>query len=166
MAIIKIIPFPNPILRKKCKPVKHIDSNIKKLIRDMIDTMHAAPGVGLAAPQVGECLQIIVIDIGNGAFTLINPKIRSKSKALHTIEEGCLSIVGIAAMVERPSQITVDGLDKNGQKITIEADGFLATVLQHEIDHLSGIVFIDRVKDKSLIRETSKLQEEEKNELL
>jgi len=164
MALLKILTFPNPVLRKKCRSIKKVDAEIKKLIDDMIDTMHAAPGVGLAAPQVGKNIKLIVVDIGKGAFPVINPKIVKKNKALQTFEEGCLCLPGIVAPVERYSQITVKGLDRNGQPATIEAEAFLATVLQHEIDHLDGIVFIDRVKDKSLIREVSK--EENKKEFI
>ena len=129
----------------------------------MIETMHAAPGVGLAAPQIGENIRLIVIDIGQGAFALVNPKIVKKNKTLQTFEEGCLCLPGIVAPVERSSAVTVKGLDKNGHPITIEAEGFLATVIQHETDHLEGIVFIDKVKDKTLIREVSKKEEEGKN---
>ncbi|OGC16883.1 peptide deformylase, partial [candidate division WOR-1 bacterium RIFOXYA12_FULL_36_13] len=157
---------PNPILRKKCKSIKKVDSRIKRLIKDMIDTMHTAPGVGLAAPQIGENIKLIVVDIGQGAFALINPKIVKKNKILQTFEEGCLCLPGIVGPVERPSVITVKGLDKNGQSIIIDAEGFLSTVIQHEIDHLEGIVFIDKIKDKSLIKEVSKKQEEDKKEFI
>ncbi|OGC08335.1 peptide deformylase [candidate division WOR-1 bacterium RIFOXYD2_FULL_36_8] len=166
MALLKIITFPNPILRKKCKSIKKVDSRIKRLIKDMIDTMHTAPGVGLAAPQIGENIKLIVVDIGQGAFALINPKIVKKNKILQTFEEGCLCLPGIVGPVERPSVITVKGLDKNGQSIIIDAEGFLSTVIQHEIDHLEGIVFIDKIKDKSLIKEVSKKQEEDKKEFI
>lgn len=132
----------------------------------MIDTMHEAPGVGLAAPQIGQDIQLITVDIGEGAFALINPKIKKKNKVMQIFEEGCLCLPGIVAPVERFSEIIVEGIDKNGQKITIEASGFLATVLQHEIDHLNGVMFIDHVKDKSLIREVSKKEEVENQELL
>jgi len=166
MGILNIIRYPNPVLRKKCKAVNKVDAKIKKLINDMIETMHTAPGIGLAAPQVGHNIRLIVVDIGEGAFSMINPKIKKKNKLLQSFDEGCLCLPGIVGPVERPSQVTVEGLDKNGEPMTIEAVGFLATVLQHEIDHLDGIVFIDRVKDKSLIREVSRKEEEEKGELL
>jgi peptide deformylase len=164
--IREIVRYPNPGLRKKCRAVKKVGDNIRRLIDDMIETMHAAPGVGLAAPQVGEDLRVIVVDIGEGAFAVVNPKIKKKNRILQTFEEGCLCLPGIVGPVERPSIVTVEGLDRRGQKLIIEAEGFLATVLQHEIDHLEGIVFLDRVKDKSLIREVSKKEEEEKKELL
>lgn len=166
MGILKILTYPNPILRKKCKAVNKVDARIRKLIENMIETMHKAPGVGLAAPQIGENIQLIVIDIGEGAFAVINPKIKHKNKIMQVFEEGCLCLPGIVAPVDRPSEITVEGLDKNGQKLVFEAAGFLATVFQHEIDHLNGIVFVDRVADKSLIREVSLKEEEDKKELL
>lgn len=166
MSILKILKYPNPILKRKSKSIKNIDAKIKKLISDMIETMHKAPGVGLAAPQVGENIRLIVADTGDGPFSLVNPVLKHKNKILQTFEEGCLCLPGIVGPVERPSEVTVEGLDKNGKKVTIEAKGFLATVLQHEIDHLDGIVFIDKVKDKTKIREISRSEEEEKKELL
>jgi len=164
--ILNILKYPHPILRKKCKAIKRMDGEIRRLINDMIETMLAAPGVGLAAPQVGQSLRLIAVNIGEGAFAVVNPKIKKKNKHLQIFEEGCLCLPGLVGPVSRPSQITVEGLDQHGQKFTLEAEGFLATVLQHEIDHLDGIVFIDRVKDKSQIREVSKKEEEEKKELL
>lgn len=163
---MEILRYPNPFLRKKAKAVKKIDEKIRKLIKNMIETMHAAPGVGLAAPQIGESIRLFVVDTGEGPFAVINPKIKSKSKIMQTFEEGCLCLPGIVGPVSRPSKITVEGLDRLGKKITIEADGYLATILQHEIDHLDGIVFIDKVKDKTQIREVSKKFEEENKELL
>jgi len=164
--ILDIIRYPNPILRKKSKAVKKVDAKIRKLIDYMIETLHAAPGVGLAAPQIGESIRLIVVDIGEGAFALVNPKIKERNKTLQTFDEGCLCLPGIIGPVSRPSRIIVEGLDRNGEKMTIEAEGFFATVLQHEIDHLEGIVFLDRVTDKDKIRMVTKKEEEEKNELL
>ena len=164
--ILKIIRYPNPILRKKCKAVKKVDAKIRKLINDMIETLHSAPGVGLAAPQIGESIRLITVDIGEGAFAMVNPKIKEKNKVLQTFDEGCLCMPGIIGPVSRASKITVDGLDRHGEKMTIEAEGFLATVLQHEIDHLEGIIFLDRVTDKDQIRMVTKKEEEEKKELL
>ncbi|MFA4967650.1 MAG: peptide deformylase [Candidatus Margulisiibacteriota bacterium] len=164
--ILKIFPYPNPILRKKSFAVKKVDAKIKKLIKDMIETMHAAPGVGLAAPQVGENIRVIVVDIGEGAFGIVNPKIKKKNKETQIFDEGCLSLLGIAGPVKRPSKVTVEGLDKNGEKMTIEAEGFLATVIQHEIDHLDGKMFVDHIEDKSLIHEVPRKEEEEKKELI
>jgi peptide deformylase len=148
---LKIIKFPNPILRQKAKPVKKVTPGISKLIADMIETMHAAPGVGLAAPQVNKSLQVIVIDIGEGAIGLVNPQILERS-GQQVFTEGCLCLPGVEAPVERASFVKVAALNAQGEKGVIEAQGFLATVLQHEIDHLDGKVFIDRVNDPSLIK--------------
>ena len=168
--ILEILKYPDPLLAKKSKAVKRVDDNVKKLIKDMIETMQAAPGVGLAAPQVGELVRVITVNVSmvipeqqqgkweSEPFALINPKIKKKS-GQQVFEEGCLCLPGIVGPVKRASDITVEALDKNGNKVKIEATGFLATVIQHEIDHLEGIVFIDRIEDKSLIREISPKQE-------
>ena len=160
----KIVTFPNPILKKKAKAVKRFTSEIVRLIDDMIETMHKAPGVGLAAPQVGESIRVIVADIGKGAVALINPKILKKS-GKQTCAEGCLSLPGIEASVERAALVVVTGLDRSGKKITLETKELLATVIQHEIDHLDGLVFIDRVSDPSLIKHVSP-ESEKKEELI
>jgi peptide deformylase len=164
--ILEILRYPHPLLRKRCKAIKLVDDKTRRLIEDMIETLHAAPGVGLAAPQVGENIRLIVADIGEGAFAVINPRVIKKNKILQTYEEGCLCLPGLVGPVSRPSKITMEGLDHNGQKLIIEAEGFLATVLQHEIEHLDGIIFTDRVKDKSLLREVTRKEEEEKKEFL
>jgi len=160
----KIVTFPNPILKKKAKAVKRVTSEIVRLIDDMIETMHKAPGVGLAAPQVGESIRVIVADIGKGAVALINPKILKKS-GKQTCAEGCLSLPGIEASVERAALVVVTGLDRSGKKITLETKELLATVIQHEIDHLDGLVFIDRVGDPSQIKPVSP-ERERKEELI
>lgn len=162
--ILKIIKFPNPILRKKAKPVKKVTPEIVRLIDDMIETMHAAPGVGLAAPQVAKSLRLFVVDVGPGPIVLVNPKIIEKGGS-QTFTEGCLCFPGVEAPVERASHLKVSGLDRDGETITITTDGFLATVLQHETDHLDGIVFIDRVKSPTLIRYVQP-SKEKKQELL
>lgn len=164
--ILDILKYPHPVLRKKSKAVKKVEDEVRRLTADMIETMLAAPGVGLAAPQVGHNLRIITVNVGEGAFAMVNPKVTQKNKILQTFDEGCLCLPGLVGPVSRPSRITVEGLDQHGQKLILEAEGFLATVLQHEIDHLDGIVFTDRVKDKSNIREVSRKEEEEKKELL
>lgn len=154
----EIVKFPNPMLRKKAKAVKRVTPQILDLIDSMELTMRQAPGVGLAAPQLGESVRVIIADAGEGLHAIINPKILSKSNK-QTFLEGCLSLPGVEAPVERAETITVTGLNRCGQKIKIEAQGFLATILQHEIDHLDGFVFIDRVKDPSLIRYVPLIQE-------
>jgi peptide deformylase len=162
--IRKIVRFPNPILHKKAKAVKRITPQIVALIDDMIETMHAAPGVGLAAPQVGESIRVIVVDIGEGPIALVNPKILRKSGS-QTFTEGCLCLPGVEAPVERASKVVAKGLDRCGKEIKIEAEGLLATVFQHEIDHLDGFVFIDRVADPSLIKYVI-FEKEKKEELI
>jgi peptide deformylase len=162
--IRKILRFPNPILRKKAKAVKRVTPEIVKLIDDMIEAMQAAPGVGLAAPQIGELVRVIVANVGEGLLALVNPKIVAKS-GKQTFTEGCLSLPGVEAPVERASQVKVKGLDRSGKSVTVEASGLLATVLQHEIDHLDGYVFIDRVSDPSLIKHLP-FEQEKKEELI
>jgi peptide deformylase len=164
VSILEIIAYPNPILRKKSKAVAKVTPAIKRLAADMIETMQAAPGVGLAAPQVGQNIRLIVLDIGKGPRVVINPKITKKS-GRQTFTEGCLSLPGIEGVVERAAQITVKGLDKNGQPIEICAEGLLATVFQHEIDHLDGKVLLDRVADPSLIKYVPR-EKEPKEEML
>ena len=162
--ILKIVKFPDPILRKKAKAVRKITPEIAKLIKDMIATMHKAPGVGLAAPQVSRSIRVIVADIGEGPMALVNPKILKRA-GTQTLYEGCLCLPGVDAPVERSAQVKVKAMNVQGKTFEIEAEGLLATVLQHEIDHLDGIVFIDRVKDPSLIRHIA-LSQEKKEELL
>lgn len=156
--------FPHPILRKKAKAVKRVTPEIARLIDDMTETMQAAPGVGLAAPQVGESVRVIVADIGEGSIALVNPKLVEKSGS-QTFTEGCLCLPGVEAPVQRAAQVAVTGMDRSGKKVRIEAQGLLATVLQHEIDHLDGIVFIDRVSDPGLIRHVPP-EQEKKEELI
>ncbi|MFC1568478.1 peptide deformylase [Candidatus Margulisiibacteriota bacterium] len=162
--IRKILRFPNPILRKKSKAVKRVTPEIVKLIDDMIETMQAAPGVGLAAPQVSELFRVIVANAGEGPIALVNPRILEKS-GKQTFTEGCLCLPGVEAPVERAAYVKVKGLDRAGRSGTIEAEGLLATVLQHEIDHLDGYVFIDRVSDPSLIKHLP-FEQEKKEELI
>lgn len=161
MSKLKILLQGNPILKKKAKSVARVTPVIKKLIKDMEETMRAAPGVGLAAPQIGESLSIIVADIGKGLIALINPKIVKKSGRI-TFAEACLSVPGLEAPVDRYSKVCVKALDKSGKPMIIDAEDYLAVVFQHEIDHLDGILFIDRVKDKSLIKLREKVDPQEK----
>jgi len=151
MAILNILRYPNPILKKKAKAIKKIDSKIKKLIADMEETMRAEPGVGLAAPQVGESIRLFVADIGEGIIVMINPKI-VKRKGEQTFMEGCLCLPGLDAPVKRASYVKVKGMNLKGKIREVEAQGLLAQVFQHEIDHLDGKVFIDRVEDPTQIR--------------
>ena len=151
MAVLTILTQGNPVLKKRSKAVGKILPELKKLIDNMEDTMRAAPGVGLAAPQVGVLQRVIVVDIGEGLISLINPKVVKKSGKC-MFYEGCLSVPGVEGQVERSEMICVKGLDRNGKSIVVEAQGYLAVVLQHEIDHLDGVLFVDRIKDPSRIK--------------
>ena len=152
MAIRMIRQEGDEILKKKSRPVEIIDDKIKELIEDMVETMHQYNGVGLAAVQVGILKQIIVIDIyeeGTPIVKLINPKI-IKQKGERELEEGCLSFPNKFAKVKRPTEVVVEGLNENGEKVKIKATELLAQALCHEIDHLNGITFVDRMEPGTL----------------
>jgi|WetSurMetagenome_2_1015567.scaffolds.fasta_scaffold462390_1 peptide deformylase len=145
--MLKIIKYPNNLLRSKTREVKareFKDPKMRRLIFDMAKTMAAEKGVGLAAPQVGSDLRICTVQADGTAYVLVNPKIRSSSRKKDIFEEGCLSFPGEFFPVERPIKVKVQARDSDGKKIIIKADGLLARVLQHEIDHLDGILVIDR----------------------
>lgn len=144
---LKILKYPNNFLRKKTKKVKDFkDTKIAKLVFDMIKAMEESNGIGLAATQVGSDWRICVIGLDEQLLILINPEIKSFSKKKETLEEGCLSFPGKFISIERPAKVKVKAQDLSGEKIRITADGLLARVLQHEIDHLDGILMIDRIK--------------------
>ena len=150
MAILKILTYPDKFLKKKAKPVAKIDNSIQKLIDDMAETMYDAPGSGLAAIQVGIDKRIIVYNGSPGEEegelkVLINPKIVDCSGEIISQEEGCLSVPDYREDVKRALYVHVEGMDRDGKSVTIKTDEFLAIVLQHEIDHLEGILFIDRI---------------------
>jgi peptide deformylase len=140
---LEIVKYPNPILRKKCEKVESLTPEMKKLIEDMIETMREKGGVGLAAPQVGILKRIIVVETTEGPRGFVNPKIVKKSREKEIMEEGCLSFPGLFLKVKRAKEAEIETLDENGKRIKVQ--GFLARVLQHEIDHLDGILFIDRI---------------------
>ena len=131
------------ILRKKCKPVKEITPHVCTLLDDMAETMYAAEGVGLAAPQVGILKRIVTIDVGEGLIELINPKIVASRGAVIG-SEGCLSIPGKSGYVERPEYVKVEALDREGKPVTVEGTELLAVALCHELDHLDGVLYIDK----------------------
>jgi len=143
MALRNIRKNKDEVLRKVSKEVDVIDDKIKTLIKDMAETMYKADGVGLAAPQVGILKRIVVIDIGDGLIELINPKM-IKAEGEQIFQEGCLSLPGIVGEVKRPKKVVVEALNINGEKITVEGEDFLAVALCHELDHLDGILFIDK----------------------
>ncbi|MBM4433433.1 MAG: peptide deformylase [Chloroflexi bacterium] len=147
MAILPIRSLPDPVLRRKAKRVNIIGNSVQRLIDDMLETMHAAPGrVGLAAPQVGVSLRVIVVGMPEEEdIVLINPEVvRTKGEQL--VDEGCLSLPGYVGEIKRADSVTVKGLDRHGKKIRIKADGLLAQALQHEIDHLNGTIYVDRLE--------------------
>jgi len=134
----------DPILRKKAKQVEKIDDRVKILLEDMKDTMYDADGVGLAAPQVGVLKRIILVDVGEGLLEMINPEI-VETCGEEIDEEGCLSLPGVNGEVPRPEAVTVKGLNPQGQEIVVEAKNLFARALCHEIDHLNGVLFTDRI---------------------
>ncbi|NLP15230.1 MAG: peptide deformylase [Clostridium sp.] len=144
MAIRFIREDGDEVLRKKSREVDVIDDRIKTLLSDMAETMYAASGVGLAAPQVGILKRVVVIDVGEGLLELINPVI-VKQDGEQVDVEGCLSVPGVAGEVKRPAKVLVEALDPKGEKITVEGQGLLAVALCHEIDHLDGVLFTDKV---------------------
>lgn len=146
MAIYNIVKREDPQLREKSKTVPKITPNIIKLIKNMAETMYDANGVGLAAPQVGVLKRVIVIDIGQGLIALINPEIIDTSGEQTDIE-GCLSFPGIVGEVTRASKVMVKGLTPEGKEVVLEGEGLLARAFQHEIDHLDGILFVDKAKN-------------------
>ena len=150
MSVLDIRRAGDPVLKEKAKPVAKITKTVRSLLDNMVQTMQEADGVGLAAPQVGVSLRVIVVDVGEGLIELINPVIVA-SEGSETGTEGCLSIPGMYGDVERFTSVTVQGLDRQGEPITVQGSGLLARALQHEIDHLEGVLFIERAQ--SVFRE-------------
>lgn len=152
MAILEIVTLPDPVLRRKAHKIGAIDKDMQSLIDNMVETMREAPGVGLAAPQVGVSERLIVVEFGDEddeeapkkLFVVINPEIVDTSTETVNGVEACLSIPGLAGEVERNVKITVKGLNRHGKPVKIKADGWLARIFQHEIDHLEGVLFVDR----------------------
>lgn len=182
MAILPIITFPNPLLKQVSKPVEKVDRHIQKFMDDLLETMYDDRGVGLAAVQVGELKRILVMDVdykiegcngdhghhhdhdhivGKNPLFLVNPEIISASKEISTYNEGCLSFPELHAEISRPAKVKVKYLDYHGKEQVLEAEGLLATCVQHEIDHLNGITFIDhlsKLKRDIAIKKFKKLQ--------
>ena len=164
MALRQILIEPNKILREKSLTVKIVDEDLQKLMDDMLETMYAAPGIGLAAIQVGVPKRVIVLDIApkdkpKNPMFFVNPEIITKSENSSTYEEGCLSVPGQFAEINRPDKCHIKYLDYYGQPKEIKADGMLATCIQHEIDHLEGILFIDylsKLKKTMIVKKLSK----------
>ena len=169
MSILKILKEPDPILRKKSAPVASVDKHIKKLMKDMLETMYAAPGIGLAAAQVGILKRVIVIDLAKDGekklpLFFVNPVITWKSEILEKKEEGCLSIPDYFAEIKRPHACHVNYLDQHGKEKKLKAEGLLATCIQHEIDHCDGILFIDylsKLKRMFISKKLAKLKKQQ-----
>ena len=176
MTIKKIITVPDPILKEVSEPINKVDSKIRLLLNDMLETMYEAPGIGLAAVQIGIPQRLVVIDVswnkedGNkDPKFLINPKIVSKSEKLSSYEEGCLSIPDQYAEIERPESCVVEYLNYDGKKSTLKADGILSTCVQHEIDHLNGVLFIDylsKLKRNIMIKKVTKSSKSKKDRVI
>ncbi len=165
MAILKILEYPHPVLKQKAEPVAKIDDEIKKILSNMLETMYDAPGIGLAAPQIGISKRMLVLDISenkDNPYIIINPEIIWKSDEVNIYQEGCLSVPEQYADVVRPEKIKLKYQNIDGKEQIIEADGLLATCIQHEMDHLNGVLFIDhlsRLKRNMLVKKLKKLQE-------
>ena len=164
MTIRKILIEPDPILRKKCEPLEEVNDQLRNLMNDMLETMYEAPGIGLAAIQIGVLKRVVVIDVSKkegekSPLFLVNPEIVYKSNETSTYEEGCLSLPGQFAEIERPAECKVEYLDFNGKKKQLDANGLLSTCIQHEIDHLNGVLFIDylsKLKKSMIIKKLKK----------
>ena len=165
MALLDILHFPDPRLRNPAKPVETVDDTVRTLVDDMLETMYDAPGIGLAAVQVNVPLEVIVVDISpekNAPRCFINPRVVEERDATET-EEGCLSVPGVYESVQRAEWIRVEALDRDGKPFELEADGLLSVCIQHEIDHLSGRLFVDylsRLKQQRIRKRALKQQRE------
>ena len=169
MARLPIITAPDPRLRRKCAPVEAVDDGVRRLMDDMLETMYAAPGIGLAAPQVGIARRVIVVDVTRedqerAPYRMVNPAVVEVSDDLASYEEGCLSLPQHYEEVTRPGRARIRYLDETGEAREIEVEGMLATCIQHEIDHLEGILFVDHIsklKRDMIIRKLAKAKRAE-----
>jgi len=165
MAKLSILHYPDPRLFKKAQPVAEVDGRIRQLVRDMAETMYAAPGVGLAATQVDVHERVVVIDVSEGANelrVLINPEITWRSDEREVCEEGCLSVPGVYDKVERAERVRIKALDEHGTPYELEADGLLAVCIQHEIDHLDGKVFVEYLSPLKQSRIKARIRKQER----
>lgn len=163
MALLPILAYPDPRLRTVAEPVKAIDETILKLIDDMFETMYDAKGIGLAATQIDRHLQIVVMDLAKEGETpapqvFINPVVTPLTDELAPYQEGCLSIPEVYDTIERPARVKIDALDKDGKAFSIDADGLLAVCIQHELDHLKGVLFVDYLSRLKQDRARDKVQ--------
>ena len=165
MAILHILHYPDPRLRINAMPVERVESDIRQLLDDMLETMYDAPGVGLAAPQVDIPKRVIVVDISeqkNAPLCLINPEIISQED-VEQMEEGCLSVPGVYEVVERAARIKVKALDRNGTPLELDVGGVLAVCIQHEIDHLEGKLFVDYLSEMRRNRIRKKMDKQRRH---
>ncbi len=161
MSLREVITYPHPLLRKRSQPVKAVNNEVLRLIEDMADTMYAQRGVGLAAVQIGVHQRVITIDVGEGLLAMINPEVLERSGETQ-MEEGCLCLPRVIVEVERSERVTVRGLNEKGEEVTLPAEGLLARALQHEIEHLDGILIVDKVSRLKRELLTGKLRKEAK----
>ncbi len=166
MAVRRILIAPHPLLKMKARPVERVDDDVRRLMDDMLETMYRAPGIGLAAPQVGVSLRVVVVDLAKegeprAPLRLVNPEITWRSEETVVMEEGCLSLPEQFAELARPAAVRLRYLDEAGEPRELAADGLLARCLQHEVDHLDGILFVDRLsplKRNMILRKLAKAQ--------
>lgn len=159
MAVLEILTSENPKLRVKAHRVPRVDDSVRRLMDDMVETMLAAPGVGLAATQVGVSLRVIVMKVDNQLYTLANPEI-VRSSGEQTGYEGCLSVPGLVGEVTRAQKVTAKALNRAGKEVRIRGEGLLARAIQHEIDHLDGVLFVDRLTSLDTLHEVEAGSEE------
>jgi peptide deformylase len=172
MALLPILTAPDPRLKKKSLPVETVDDDLRRLMDDMLETMHDAPGIGLAAPQIGVLKRVIVLDIDRedtktGPLFMANPEIVEASDEDTIYEEGCLSVPEHYSDVARPSKVTVRYLDRDGKQQDLVCEGLLSTCVQHEIDHLDGVLFIDHIsslKRNMILRKLLKARKEQERD--
>ena len=169
MAIFPILTLPDPVLRKQAKPIERVDVELRRLMDDMLLTMYDAPGIGLAAPQIGISRRLIVMDPAKEEapktpLNMVNPEILDRSEEMRIHEEGCLSIPDFTAEVERPDKTRVSYIDREGKRQEMDLEGIWSTLVQHEIDHLNGVLFIDylsRLKRDMVVRKFTKAKRAE-----
>jgi len=161
VALLKIYTGAAPVLRRKAKPIRKVDARLRKLAADMLDTMRDAPGVGLAAPQIGISERLIVVEYEERQFALVNPEITWRSEDTEVGEEGCLSLPTLYGDVERARNVRVQGLDLHNKRVTFEAEEWLARIFQHEVDHLDGVLFTDRMAPDAPLRSVRSRPDEE-----
>ncbi|MHB8572056.1 MAG: peptide deformylase [Candidatus Dormibacteria bacterium] len=165
MAVIPILTHEQPSLRQRAKKVARVDASIQKLIDDMVDTMLAAPGVGLAANQVGVLHRVIVVKADDSLHVLVNPEL-VRAEGEQVGYEGCLSYPGYIGEVRRSQSVIVRGRNRTGKEIKVKGEGFVARALQHELDHLDGILFIDRLTDVATLRPIGEMADQDESELM